>query len=306
MGIESYERYKTAHVLVGTPNYTNLLSSEVHANHMECAVAWTKWGLKFNWTLVGRSFVHFARTQICQAAVAGGFTHVLWLDDDAIVNPEVLPRFIEHDKDIMIAPYPMRKPAFEIGVLTSTNGDFHDHASYRNMTTADLGKGIVQVDGGGTHCMLVKVETFTKKGGGEDHPISMPPQLKALLGTLTDEQRDVIDHYLGDIPNESLSLQEEDSLGKPYFMMPKQGTEDMYFCYRAKRKGLEVWCDTDVFADHMGFAPRVTLAFRQHFEKTELAGQVPTPVDDNVIILQPPGIGRNHAGIKKDEEVNLV
>jgi len=40
----------------------------------------------------------------------------------------------------------------------------------------------------------------------------------------------------------------------------------MYFCYRMKCKGAKVWCDTDVFAPHVGFAPIIG---RQHTETFE-------------------------------------
>lgn len=304
MAIEDYSKYKDARVLIGTPNYTNLLSSEVHTNHVECAVAWTRWGLKFNWTLVGRTFVHFARTQISQAAIAGEFTHILWLDDDAVADPEILPRFIEHDVDVVIAPYPMRRPGYEIGVLKSTNGNFHDHASYRNLSLADLGQGMIEVDGGGTHCMLVKVECMLRKGS-MDPALQLPEELRKLLSSLDSDQQKMVDHYIGNMPTEELSLKEEDDLGKPYFMMPKSGTEDMYWCYRAKKKGVKIWCDTDVFADHIGFAPRITKSFRAQYEKWQSDGS-PVDADSTAIAIQPVGSGRNSRAIKKNADVNLV
>ena len=106
-------------VLVATPNYTNWFTSEVHTNHVNCVSSWKKWGIDFNWMIVGRTFVHFARSQVCQAAVDGKFTDIFWLDDDAIIDPEILPRYLAHAKDIMITPYPMRKSPFQIGVLSS-------------------------------------------------------------------------------------------------------------------------------------------------------------------------------------------
>lgn len=304
MGIEKYSKYKDARVLIGTPNYTNLVSAEVHTNHVECAVAWTKWGLKFNWTLVGRTFVHFARTQICQLAVKGEFTHILWADDDAVFDPEVLPRFIEHDKDIVIAPYPMRRPGYEIGVLKSTVGNFHDHASYKNMTAKDLGQGLIEVDGGGTHCMLVKIDVLLNKGA-PDPDLQLPDTLQKLLDSLNMEQQHLIDHYIGNMPTEELSLKEEDDLGKPYFMMPKSGTEDMLFCYRAKKKGVKIWCDTDVFADHIGFAPRITHKFTEQYEAWEADGK--PGEGSGVVGLQTISPGnRNSNAIIRNAEVNLV
>ena len=73
---------------------------------------------------------------------------------------------------------------------------------------------------------------------------------------------------LGEDRQGSMSFYEEDEIGIPYFVMPKVGTEDMYWCYRAKRKGIEIWCDTDVFAGHMGFTPMVTKQWRIHAENS--------------------------------------
>jgi hypothetical protein len=250
---------KDAKVLVGTPNYMNMFWSEVHTNHIESAVEWKEQGINFNWMIVGRSFVHFARTQICDVAVRGGYTHILWVDDDAIIPSGTLKKFIEHDKDVVIAPYPMRKAPHEIGVLSSEVGDFHDHGSYRNWTPKDLNKGLVECDGGGTHVMLVKVSALTDIFG--------PAGQKADF--LTDNE----------------SLQSEDQKGCPYFVMPKQGTEDMYFCYRLKCKGGEIWCDTDVFAPHVGFAPIVRKEHSEYYAQ-DREGAKSLEQHNNIPVLQ--------------------
>lgn len=260
---------KTPKVLVATPNFTNLFTSEVHTNHIECATSWKQDGIDFNWLIIGRTFVHFARTQAVDAMVKGGYTHIFWVDDDAVIDPKILPRFLEHDKDIMIAPYPMRRSPHEIGVLMSTTGDFHDHASYRNLNIKDMDQGLLEVDGGGTHCMLVKASVFDIKPDGTAPDFDpYPSGLKKLLDSLSDQQRKEIDHYVGNLPDETFSLrQEHEDLKKPYFMMPKSGTEDMYFCYRAKKKGAEIWCDTDVFVGHIGFYPVINKEHTKYYEK---------------------------------------
>ena len=49
----------------------------------------------------------------------------------------------------------------------------------------------------------------------------------------------------------------------------------MYFCYRAKKKGVEIWCDTDVFSSHVGFAPTITRGHTELCEKREEEGHDP-------------------------------
>jgi len=333
-------------VLVATPNYTNLFSSEVHTNHVECVSQWKEWGIKYHWTIIGRTFVHFARSQACRAAVDGGFTHIFWVDDDAVIDPIILPKFLAHDKDIVIAPYPMRRSPFQIGILSSRHfycrecdhrtiwkfdenappvlpcekcgkeipRDFHEHVSYRNMTYNDLDKGLVDVDGGGTHCMLIKTTVLTEARGFPP-PRSMDelvPENRSYpdraygvyikLKDLTDsEDRDLVDHYIGDLPDESDTLKEEDAKDKPYFTMPKQGTEDMLFCYRAKRKGVQIFCDTDVFAAHVGFAPIIEKNFVRQMEELR---EKPNP--EEIVFAAPSANARDWGVMHKDSKASLI
>lgn len=340
-------------VLVATPNYTNIYSAEAHVNHMECACEWTRWGLPFSWTVVGRTFVHFARTQLVQVAIEAGFTHIFWVDDDAIITPEMLPRFISHDKDIVIAPYPMRRSPFQVGILSATsyvcndcghegfdvNGavytedarcsecdsknvwrNFHNHKSYRNFKLADLNRGLMDIDGGGTHAMLVKLDALTQRRGwpppkfgealdpeNKSYPPEMVQVYNTLIENMTPEDKDVIDNFIGDLPDQSLTFAEEDEGGKPFFMMPKTGTEDMYFCYRAKCKGIEVYCDTDVFANHVGFPTVVTKAFSAEAERVQ---ELPKEEQSGVHLMKvsnnEQAEGRDHTGINKNRVANLV
>jgi len=298
-----YEFPDETKVLIATPNYTNQFHATVHANHVECGDAWSRGGIEYNWTVIGRSFVHFARTQMCQVAVEGKFTHILWLDDDAVIDPEILPRFLAHDKDVVIAPYAMRKMPHEVGVLISTTGNFHDHPSYRNLETKDLDQGLIEVDGGGTHCMLVKTEVLRRKGEctGES---TLPEELYKAFEKLSDDEQMLADQSLGRPPQEDLSFEEENDSGIPYFVMPKSGTEDMYWCYRAKRKGIEIWCDTDVFAGHMGFTPVVTREWREHVEAN--LSKEDEKVRASLHIIPGDSDVRNHYAVIREKAANLV
>jgi hypothetical protein len=130
--------------------------------------------------------------------------------------------------------------------------------------------------------MLVKVEVLHKKGDASNIAQSYPSGLLELMETLTDGQKKQLDHYVGELPDESLSLKEENDLGKSYFIMPKTGTEDMYFCYRVKKKGVKIWCDSDVFAYHVGFNDLVGRERTEFYEQqqqgqTRSDSSVPVP-----------------------------
>jgi hypothetical protein len=209
---------------VATPNYSNLFTAEVHANHLNCAVAWAMMGIRYNWPLIGRDFVHAARSTFVAAALLGGYTHIFFLDDDALITPDLLPKYLLHDRDVVITPFWLRRHPHTCGVKVSTTGDFEDIHSYRTLTDQDLHRGLLEVDGGGTHAMLINTDVFRRRGA-----------------TAT----------------EQMTFEEEDASGIwPHFFMPREGTEDMAWCQRARRKGIRLWCDTDAEAGHMGF-PRV-------------------------------------------------
>ena len=109
--------------------------------------------------------------------------------------------------------------------------------------------------------MLVKTDVLHMRG--EKSVIAYPPKLVETLDNLTANDKEVLEHYIGGLPDEAISLKEEDDAGKPYFTMPQVGTEDMLFCYRAKKKGAEIWADTDIDTGHVGFAPVITREFRR-------------------------------------------
>lgn len=349
-GDVTYMLPDNVHVLIGTPNFTNVLPSETFRAHVECAAAWRKWGIKFNWMIVGRTFVHFARSQVCQAGIDGDFSHIFWLDDDAIIDPEVLPKLLQHDKDVVITPYPMRRSPFQVGILSATSylcrkcnhrwscdegvtppkfldcpmcgrptlRDFHAHSSYRNLKTSDLDKGLIDVDGGGTHAMLVKTECLKDRRGFpppglggdlEDENHSYPDAAIHLYRQLHDlfknvPDRELVDHYIGDLPDQSLTFDEEDrKLAKPYFTMPKSGTEDMLWCYRAKCKGIEIYADTDVWADHIGFAPVVTRAMTEKMETYRPSVDLKP---GEVCVARIGERGRDHTKMVKEGTASLV
>jgi len=340
-------------VLVATPNYTNTFASEAHVNDLVCNSLWKSWGLNYKFMIIGRTFVHFARSQACRAAIDGGFTHVFWKDDDAVIDPEILPRFLSHQKDVVISPYPMRRSPFQIGVLSATSyycrpckhrqscgpeitppdfmdcekcgkqipRDFHDHGSYRNLRLSDMDKGLVNIDGGGTHAMLVSTKCLVEARGfpspkpGEvlaDENRSYPDDAVEIYGKLqaiTDriEERELIDHYIGDLPDQSRTFVEEDEMDKPFFTMPKVGTEDMLWCYRAKAKGVEIFCDTDVFSDHIGFAPVITKEFVREMERLMVEMKAEKVDRANRVSIAPVGLrSRNHASMELETQASLV
>jgi len=167
--------------------------------------------LEIEWWIINRRFVHTARNEFVNAAQQLKMDYVWWVDDDCVIPTDVdlLPRLIAHDKDIVITPYFMRGGDHVCGVLRC-DGKLRVVEDYRNLTLSELNKGLIEVDGGGTHCMLTKVSMYN-------------------------------------------------TLPKPYFALPEfGGTEDMYMCLKARQVGIQIYCDSDVEAGHIGYAPTIT------------------------------------------------
>ena len=338
-------------ILVATPNYTNWFSSEAMINQVTCIKWWSDWKLKIKVMIIGRTFVHFARSQAIRVAIDGGYTHILWLDDDAIIDPDILPRFIAHDKDVVVAPYPMRRSPFGIGILSAQSyycracdhrfrcdpevtppvmlvcpkcgkevpRDFHEHSSYRNFTTKDMKQGLVDIDGGGTHTMLMKTSVFTEARGFPpprrgvpldpnnfsypDRAIDVFLDLSDVAETMAD--KNLVDHYIGDLPDQSKTMEEEEEKDKPFVTMPKAGTEDMLMCYRLKSKGVRIHVDTDVFAEHIGFAPVIGYDFVVQMEEFKRMAEQGA-VLPNVMLAATGVRGRDHTKFDTRTAASLV
>lgn len=222
-------------VLIALPNYEENMHRAVVTNRIHQAQKWTQAGLDFEVASTGRVFIHFGRSGLVEAALSRGFTHIFFMDDDAIVPWWVLPALIDHNVDIIGVPYAGRTWPHELFVKVADDGvHFWENEKLRNMRTDELDHGLREVAAIGTHAMLIKTEVFTRKGNPH--------------------------HGAPDVPDTDdwASFADEHARGKLYFVMPRMGTEDTYFCLRAKRKGFGVYCDTDCWADHVASPTIIT------------------------------------------------
>lgn len=151
-------------VMIATPCYTGNVDVEM-AGRMGMYLfnlSRTNPEITVEWHIIRRTFIHTARNSFVREAIKNDFDYIWWVDDDCLipVNNNILPRLISHDKDIVVTPYFLRRPPFKPGVLRAS--DFRDHRTYQNLEIEDLNKGLIEVDGGGTHCMLTKVSMFKK------------------------------------------------------------------------------------------------------------------------------------------------
>lgn len=238
-----------AKIVIGTPNYTGDMTSDVAVAMSRCIQAWSK-KHEIYWVVIKRTFICKARSMIVHEAAKLNADYLLWIDDDAIVEVDTLEKLLEADKDIIMVPYPLRRPPYQCGVLRSRTGNYEDQGQYTTLDwETELNKGVVEVDGGGTHCMLTKMDVYR-------------------------------------------------TIAYPWFVLaPQGGTEDMYFCLMAKRRGYKVYCHTDLRSGHVGWAEVLTegnhIAWKRKFGMQDM---------EEVLEKQPEGLRYIDVGAVESSE----
>ena len=223
-------------IVIGTPCYNMEMNAQVAVTMAKCILEWSK-DYTVSWRVPVRTFICKARHAIVREALQSGADYILWADDDAIIDPSFLNKLIAHGKEIVITPYFLRDPPYLCGVLKSETGDFMDQRTYRNIDTDDLDKGLIEVDGGGTHCMLTSTKIYGPPRDFQEQPLEEYSQ-----------------KYPGKMP-------------LPWFVLaPSGGTEDMYMCWMAKRVGLKIYCDSDIHSPHIGYRDIITPEHRKSWK----------------------------------------
>jgi len=207
-------------VLIGMPNGSGLVPAPMVSSllqlHKPCPCAFM---------VVERQMIEIARNGIVLEALKNNVTHVLMLDDDNPIPPDTLEKFIEDNKDIVIAPILSRNP---------NKDKKHDLCAFYSMEVdgVKLYNPIEQfkddgylhkIDGGGTGCILIKIEVLAK---------------------------------LFSIYKERVFERTRDVFLKPITVDGKEYTErtmseDVQFCERAIEAGFEVWLDSRVKPFHI-------------------------------------------------------
>jgi GT2 family glycosyltransferase len=118
-------------------------------------------GVGFSFHPMRRVPIHLARQMIADYALDQGFDYLVQLDDDATFPPDLLRRFLAHDKDVVCALAYQRKPpymscAFEFAGdgLSGVHMEGIEHS------------GLRRVDISGFHCSMIKTSVFKKLRDG--------------------------------------------------------------------------------------------------------------------------------------------
>lgn len=104
------------------------------------------------------SLVYIARERICSYALQNKFDYVLFIDSDMVFPPDVLPRLLAHDKDIVSGMAFQRKPPYapcfyeilKLGEPGETTA----------VPFKQYPRGLIEVQGVGMGCTLIKTEVL--------------------------------------------------------------------------------------------------------------------------------------------------
>lgn len=175
--------------------------------------------------IVERQMIDTARNGIVLEALQKGATHLLFLDDDNPIPPNTLEKMLEDDKDIVIAPILTRNPDKDgkYKLCAFYKREIDGIKLYENITDLKEDGDLHQIDGGGTGCMLIKIEVLKK----------------------------LYEKYNGHLFERTREIFEAPIIvdGKKY--TERTMSEDMLFCERAIEAGFEVWLDSRIRPLHI-------------------------------------------------------
>lgn len=122
------------------------------------------------------------RNVIIETALQNGFTHILFLDDDVVVRPDIIKKLLAHDKDIVTGLYLMRNhPHFPILFDESYQNNY-----CRFQILHKGRRGLVEAVNTGLGACMFKIEVFEKMSDDK-------PWIR--LGQIAQEK----DHWCDDI-----------------------------------------------------------------------------------------------------------
>lgn len=219
----------------------------------------TAHGMHIELQLCTRTFVNVAREKITEWALANkastgqDFTHLIFVDDDQVFQPDAFMKLIRADKDVVAPVVYMRQPPHGVAVFEWTEAEKHEKAArekgedrpvckpgsvplaatkksgYSSIEGLE-GKGLRKVDAVGFGMVCMKVEVLRR------------------------------------LKRERLELAEKkgDASLKALYPFADFG-EDMSFCQIANEHGASVFCDTNTIIGHMTDPVIVDAAYKQRY-----------------------------------------
>lgn len=222
------------------PSYKNPHPQTLTATHR--MLAYTKqFADVWQSPVLGSSVVHWARNQLIAEAYKSGvpFTHVFFLDDDIVCQPETLVEMLRHEKDVVAAVCTTRcdPPRRNARVFVEETHSF--------IQITDMPEGLVEVGGIGTGVMLIARKVLDRVA---DYWVNCEREEKVYAASA---------EFLERARSERKNWYEvtKDAFWFQFLEHPHgrgEFGEDTGFCWKAKQCGFQVWADTRLKPLHMG------------------------------------------------------
>jgi hypothetical protein len=196
----------------------------------------------FSRPIIQSSVVHWTRNALVADLIKSKqpFTHVLFIDDDIVPEPDYLVRMLKHDKDIIAALCTRRQDP------PIPNARLYNEEAKRYEELWEFPDGLVEVGAIGTGMMLISRHALQQV---------MEVYLQCLhekhVYGLTDER-------VKEMQAARTAAFDEDANGWWFrFLECENGVgelgEDIGFCWAAsKYAGLKIYADTTLQPEHMG------------------------------------------------------
>ena len=234
------------------------------------------------------SVVHWSRNGLISEQLRSGkpWTHVLFIDDDIVVEPDALERLLSHKKDIIAGLCTRRSdpPIPNIRGLNPDTGALSDQIWEWKEGAC------IEVDGVGTGLMLIS-----------RHALEQVAQ--AYFDCLFEKEAyQIPERRLAEMKKARMGAFDEAKICYWFRFLPSHLTqiemgEDMSFCYIAKKYcDLGIFVDTSVMPGHLGNYPYSIRDFMPHRDemilKAKVNGNYPMDVPDMKISILCPTRGR--------------
>ena len=110
-------------------------------------------GIELELLPIGLSLVYAAREQAAKYLLESGCDSLLFIDSDMVVPMDLVPRLIEADKDIVSGLAFKRVPGYEPCIFKKCDREGTEFY-------LDYPKGLIEVQGVGMACTLIKRKVF--------------------------------------------------------------------------------------------------------------------------------------------------
>lgn len=120
-------------------------------------------GYEFSFYNHRRTPIHLARQLVCDYALAQGFDVLVQLDDDATFPADLLPRLMQHNKEVVCTLAYQRKPPYQAVVYELDEQKFRDGKISGNFIIGALEHtGLRRFDVSGFHVSAIRLSVIKK------------------------------------------------------------------------------------------------------------------------------------------------